>query len=71
MDVRIRPITDDELEAYCVALEVAFSGRLEEGDLDREPSGNVCVRDPGGGRADASAPRDQHGVDAQPARRSA
>lgn len=36
MDVRIRPITHDELEAYGVALEVAFSGRLEEGDLDRE-----------------------------------
>ena len=36
MDVTIRPITDDELEAYCVALEVAFSDRLGEGDLDRE-----------------------------------
>ena len=36
MDVHIRPIADDELEAYCIALEVAFSDRLAEGDLDRE-----------------------------------
>ena len=38
MDVEIRPITPDEFEAYLVALEVAFSARVEEGDLDRELS---------------------------------
>jgi len=38
MDVEIRPITTDEFEAYLVALEVAFSARVEEGDLDRERS---------------------------------
>ena len=38
MDVEIRPITPDEFEAYLVALEVAFSARVEEGDLDRERS---------------------------------
>ena len=38
MDVEIRPIKDDEFEAYLVALEVAFSARVEDGDLDRERS---------------------------------
>jgi predicted acetyltransferase len=37
-DVEIRPITPDQLEAYCRALEVAFSSGLQEGDLEREAS---------------------------------
>ena len=38
MDVDIRPIAADELEAYLAALEVAFSSRLEDEDLERERS---------------------------------
>jgi predicted acetyltransferase len=36
VDIEIAPIDADQLEAYCIALELAFSSRLEEGDLDRE-----------------------------------
>jgi GNAT superfamily N-acetyltransferase len=43
-DVEIRPITPDQFEAYLVALEVAFSARVEEGDLDRERSVAILKR---------------------------
>jgi predicted acetyltransferase len=36
VDIQIAPIDADQLEAYCLALEVAFSSHLEDGDLDRE-----------------------------------
>jgi predicted acetyltransferase len=44
MDIEIRPIKDDEFEAYLVALEVAFSARVEDGDLERERSVGIPER---------------------------
>jgi predicted acetyltransferase len=43
VDIEIRPITEDEFESYLEALEVAFSARVEEGDVERERS--VVVHD--------------------------
>lgn len=36
MGIEIKPIRADQLQAYCEALELAFSSRLEDGDMDRE-----------------------------------
>jgi predicted acetyltransferase len=36
MDIEIRPITDEKLEVYFAAVELAFSDRVNEADMKRE-----------------------------------